>query len=136
MPQNQPRYFQRKAKLQGSNKRILDLLPLPCVDIIIHSTHTIAVWDTSRAAVVHLNFRAGSTFPVPVCTVPSSTDRTSRCNKVDAARLYASYRLNLLLLKGQICVTTFFIKGEGLGSRRVFIRFNPKYSCCHNKTCI
>jgi len=23
----------------------------------------------SRAAVVHLNFRAGSTFPVPVCTV-------------------------------------------------------------------
>ena len=26
----------------------------------------------SRAAVVHLNFRAGSTFPVPVCTVPSS----------------------------------------------------------------
>ena len=25
----------------------------------------------SRAAVVHLNFRAGSTFPFPVCTVPS-----------------------------------------------------------------
>jgi len=24
-----------------------------------------------RAAVVHLNFRAGPTFPVPVCTVPS-----------------------------------------------------------------
>ena len=23
----------------------------------------------TRAAVVHLNFRAGSTFPVPVCTV-------------------------------------------------------------------
>ena len=57
-----------------------------------------------RAAVVHLNFRAGSTFPVPVCTVPSSMDRTSRCNKVDALRLYASYRLNLLLLKGQRCV--------------------------------
>ena len=36
----------------------------------------------SRAAVVHLNFRAGSTFPVPVCTVPSSMDNTSRCNKV------------------------------------------------------
>ena len=35
----------------------------------------------------------------PVCTVPSSMDRTSRCNKVDAVRLYASYRLNLLLLK-------------------------------------
>ena len=54
--------------------------------------------------VIHLNFRAGSTFPVPVCTVPSSMIRTSRCNKVDgldAVRLYASYRLNLLLLKGQ-----------------------------------
>ena len=51
-----------------------------------------------------MNFRAGSTFPVPVCTVPSSMDRTSRCNKVDTVRLYASYRLNLLLLKGQRCV--------------------------------
>ena len=56
----------------------------------------------SRAAWEHL--RAGSTFPVPVCTVPSSMDRTSWCNKVDAVRLYALYRLNLLLLKGQICV--------------------------------
>ena len=36
--------------------------------------------------------------------VPSSMDRTSRCNKVDAVRLYASYRLNLLLPKGQICM--------------------------------
>ena len=53
---------------------------------------------------VHLNFRAGSSFPVSVCTVPSSMDRTSLCNKVDAARLYASYRFNLLLLKGQRCV--------------------------------
>ena len=26
----------------------------------------------SRAAVVHLNFRAGSIFPIPVCIVPSS----------------------------------------------------------------
>ena len=43
-------------------------------------------------------------FPVPVCTVPSSIDRTSRCNKVDAFRHYASYRLNLLLPKGQICM--------------------------------
>ena len=50
----------------------------------------------ARTAVVHLNFRAGSTFPFPVCTVPSSIDRTSLCNKVDAVRLYASYRLNLL----------------------------------------
>jgi len=54
--------------------------------------------------VVHLNFRAGSTFPVTVCTVPSSMDRTSRCNKVDAVKLYASYWLNLLFPKGQICV--------------------------------
>ena len=31
------------------------------------------------AAIVHLNFRAGSTFPVLVCTFPSSMYRTSRC---------------------------------------------------------
>ena len=34
-----------------------------------------------RAAVVHLNLRAGATFPVPDCTVPSSMDRTSRCGQ-------------------------------------------------------
>ena len=51
-----------------------------------------------------LNFGAGSTFPVPVCTLPSSMNRNSWCNKVDAVRLYASYRLNLLLLKGQRCL--------------------------------
>ena len=62
----------------------------------------------TRAAVVHLNFRAGSTFPVPVCTVPSSMDRTSRCSKVDAVRLYASYRLNLLLQKGQRYVEKYY----------------------------
>ena len=49
----------------------------------------ILLLSSSRAAVVHFNFRAGSTFPVPVCTVPSSMDRTSRCNKVDVVRLYA-----------------------------------------------
>ena len=63
----------------------------------------------SRAAVVHFNFRAGSNFPVPVCTVSpglwvNKADRTSRCNKVNAVRLDASYRLNLLLLKGPRCV--------------------------------
>ena len=58
----------------------------------------------ARAAVVHVNFRAGSIFPVPVCSVPSSMDRASRCNKVDAVRLYASNRLNLPLLKRQRCV--------------------------------
>ena len=63
----------------------------------------------SRAAVVHLNFRAGSTFSVPVCTVISSMDRTSRCNKVDSVRLFSSYRLNLLLLKGQMCVSNIIV---------------------------
>ena len=66
----------------------------------------------SQAAIVHLNFRAGSTFPVPVCTVPhehiglikKTINRTSRCHKVDAVRLYASYMLNLLLLNGKRCV--------------------------------
>ena len=62
-----------------------------------------------RATVVHWNFRAGSTFPVLVCTVPSSIDWTSRCNKVDTVRRYASYRLNLLLPKGQRCVIQIYI---------------------------
>ena len=70
-----------------------------------------------RAAVEHLNFLAESTFPVPVCTLPSYIDRTGRCNKVDKVRLYASYRLNLLLLKGKRCVLSLL----------VFIYFIPKY---------
>ena len=48
----------------------------------------------TRVAVVHLNFRAWSTFPVPVCTVPpghwvnkQTLIRTSRCNKADTVRL-------------------------------------------------
>ena len=61
-------------------------------------------YQLSLVAVVHLNFRAGSTIPIPVCTVPSSMYRTSRCIKGDAVRRCASYRLNLLLLKGQRCV--------------------------------
>ena len=48
-----------------------------------------------QPCVVHLNFRAGSTVPVSVC-------------KVDAVRLYASCRLNLLLLKRQRCVLQLF----------------------------
>ena len=68
--------------------------------------------NIARAAVVHLNFRAGSTFPVPVFTVHRMDiglikQTISRCNKVDAVRLYASYKLNLLLLKGQRCVIVF-----------------------------
>ena len=51
--------------------------------------------------IVHFNFRAGPTFPVPVCTVPHGhwvyKADTSRCNKFDAVRLYALFRLNLLL---------------------------------------
>ena len=62
----------------------------------------------SRAAVVHFNFRAGSTFPVPVCTVPhghwvnkaDNQQDYSRCNKVDAVRLYASYRWRFTFTKG------------------------------------
>ena len=52
----------------------------------------------ARAAVVHLNFRAESTFPVPVCTVSTghclkkqTLNRTSRCNKVDADRLQVEF---------------------------------------------
>ena len=46
--------------------------------------------------IVHLNLRAGSTFPVPVCTVSPGLWVSK------AVRLYASYRLNLLLSKGQV----------------------------------
>ena len=63
----------------------------------------------SRAAVVHLNFRAGSTFPVPVCTVSPglsvNKQTLNMTSKVDVVRLYASYGFNLLLLKGQRCWT-------------------------------
>ena len=76
------------------------------------------IWWASRhhkikglftAAVVHLNFRARSTFPVPVCTESSSMDRTSRGNKVDAVRFYASYRFNLLFLQKQRLLVCCFI---------------------------
>ena len=59
------------------------------------TTYTVQIYTEARAAVVHLNFRAGSTFPILVCTLPTSMDRSSRCNKVDAVRL--SYMLNLHL---------------------------------------
>ena len=62
----------------------------------------------TRAVVVHFNFRAGSTFPVPICTVPHGHWVNQADNQqdwpVDAVRLYASNWLNLLLLKGQRCV--------------------------------
>jgi len=50
-----------------------------------------------------------------VCTVPM--DRTSRCSKVYAVRLYASYKLNLLLLK----------------SRGAWIRPANKHQICERK---
>ena len=72
-------------------------------------------WD-AQAAVVHFNFRAGSIFPVPVCTVPHKQNRqstrASRCNKVDAVRLYASCRLNLLFPKGQKCMDALFNENQ------------------------
>ena len=57
--------------------------------------------------------------PSLYCTYPSSMDRTSRCNKVDAIRLYASYWLNLLLLKGQRC-DIFYV--------HIFLKPSPVYS--------
>ena len=76
--------------------------------MFIYLVHTAV--SISWAAIVHLNFRVGSTFPVPVCTVPhglwvnkaDNINRTNRCNKVDAVRLYTSFMFNLLLLKGQL----------------------------------
>ena len=37
----------------------------------------------TRAAVVHLNFRAGSTFPVPVCTAPHGSWINKEDNQQD-----------------------------------------------------
>ena len=60
-----------------------------------------------RAAVVHLNFRAGSIFQVPVCTVfPGHWVIKHLIGLAGATRLTRSdFRLNLLLLKGQGCLT-------------------------------
>jgi len=64
---------------------------------IFYDPSRILQLSESRAAVVHLNFRAGSTFPVPVCTV---SPRHS-LGLAGATRLTRSdFRLNLLLLKG------------------------------------
>ena len=71
-----------------------------------------------RSLIIRTFYGTGSrsTFEFPVqpfrfhvCTVPNSMERTGRCNKFDAVRLYASYSLNLLLLKGQICGKTKFV---------------------------
>ena len=35
-----------------------------------------AEYNSLYTGIVHMNFRAGSTFPVPVCTVPSSMEWT------------------------------------------------------------
>ena len=57
-----------------------------------------------RAAVVHLNFRSGSTFPVPFCTVPHGNWVNNQQDQPVQQMLTRSYMLNLLLLKGQRCV--------------------------------
>ena len=84
------------------------------------------------------NFRAGSTFPVLVCTVPSSMDRTCPCNKVDAVRLYSSYRLNLLLQEGQRWVTCVLLILLVLGQKLdlfltnmigIWTEFWPRMKC-------
>ena len=60
------------------------------------------LYDPTRAVVVHLNFRAGSTFTVQVCTVSprhrvkkQTLNRTSQCNKVDAVRLQVEFTLTI-----------------------------------------
>ena len=52
---------------------------------------------------ITLNFRAGSTFPVPVCTAsPGHWVQTLNSTIASATRLTQSdFRLNLLLMKGQ-----------------------------------
>ena len=54
--------------------------------------------------------------------IEQTINRTSRCNKVDAVRRYASYRLNLLIQKGQRCVHRVKLLGNYLLSRRQRIR--------------
>ena len=83
-----------------------------------------------RAAVEHLNFLAESTFPVPVCTLPSYIDRTIRSNKVDAVRVYASYRLNLLLLKGKRCVLSLLKFLYLTLNTRFWTLYHPSFRLC------
>ena len=61
--------------------------------------------------------------------IKQAINRTSRCNKVDAVRLYASYRLSLPLLKRQRCViewSSFWDQNFVLGIER------PHVEKCHN----
>ena len=52
--------------------------------------------------------------------IKQTINRTSRCNKVDVVRHYTSFRLNLLLLKGQSwCVALIY-------SQAKFIQFFTK----------
>ena len=62
--------------------------------------------EQSRAAVVHLKFRAGSTFPVLVCTVsPLHWVNKADTQYVDAVRLW---------------VEITFIKGSGVRDCSLF----------------
>ena len=68
--------------------------------------------NEAEGAVVQLNFRAGSTFTVPDCTISPG----HRVNEADTIGLAGStrltrsdFRLNLLLLKGQGCGTLYTV---------------------------
>ena len=53
--------------------------------------------NVTGPALVHWNFRAGSTFPIPVCTQSPGPAGATRLTRSD-------FRWNLLLLKGQRCI--------------------------------
>ena len=61
--------------------------------------------------------------------IKQTLNRTSRCNKVDAVRLYASYKLNLLLLKGQRCVKDPLDKFY----RNIILQLHLHIDICLNK---
>ena len=72
------------------------------IDIILNSSiKQVKSW----AAIVHLNCRAGSTFPVRVFTVSPGHWVNNAIGMAGATRLtWSHFRLNLLLLKGRRCV--------------------------------
>ena len=65
--------------------------------------------NTGSRSTFEFTSRVNLSGPNLYCTtdirlIKQAFNRNSRCNKVDADRLYSSYRLNLLLLTGQRCV--------------------------------
>ena len=64
----------------------------------------------SRAAVVHLNLRAGSTFQVPVCTVsPRHSIGLAGTTRLTRSDFMLHIGADLLLSKGQRCVMSIQI---------------------------